>query len=272
MPTAGAEGERLDDVAPERTPESNSTACRRRPPRRQAVERGQAAVGLAPAVVGAVDRRRRRRRSRGGRRRGGRCLQDQRQLGERPQPGRSSQVERVAEHTRPVHDGRRRVVARVAGRAGRGTGGRRSSWPGSARAAEGSCRWPRSRGRQPAIQVSSVTTMPVKPGRLGAVDEALGELAVVGRVELEEAGGGAELRGDGLHRIDGERRGDHRHAGAGAAARAVARSPWPSCAHMPMYADRRHEHRRWAACMPNSSTDRSRLVVPTSIRGIRPHC
>ena len=55
-----------------------------------------------------------------------------------------------------------------------------------------------------------------------------------------------------------------------AAAAAVARSPCPSWAHRPstpMGAMNSGE----GSVIPNSSTDRSRLVAPTNIRGIRPH-
>ena len=56
-----------------------------------------------------------------------------------------------------------------------------------------------------------------------------------------------------------------------AAAAAVARSPCPSWAHRPitpMGAINRGD----GSLIPNSSTDRSRWVAPTNIRGIRPHC
>ena len=56
-----------------------------------------------------------------------------------------------------------------------------------------------------------------------------------------------------------------------AAAAAVARSPCPSWAHRPitpMGAINTGD----GSLIPNSSTDRSRWVAPTNIRGIRPHC
>ena len=80
-------------------------------------------------------------------------------------------------------------------------------------------------------------------GRLGALHQAGGQVAVGRRVELEEAGGVAEFGGDLLHRVRRQRRGDHRHAGAGGRPRrgqvavAVLRAD-------PDHADRRHEHRR----------------------------
>ncbi|PQM44841.1 hypothetical protein C1Y40_05003 [Mycobacterium talmoniae] len=55
-----------------------------------------------------------------------------------------------------------------------------------------------------------------------------------------------------------------------AAARAVARSPWPSWAQIPMTpigARNTGEGSR----IPNNSTDRSRSAAPTNIRGISPH-
>ena len=55
-----------------------------------------------------------------------------------------------------------------------------------------------------------------------------------------------------------------------AAARAVARSPWPSWAQMPMTpigAMKRGDGR----VIPNRSTDRSRSAAPTNMRGMRPH-
>ena len=55
-----------------------------------------------------------------------------------------------------------------------------------------------------------------------------------------------------------------------AAASAVARSPCPSWAHRPitpMGAISSGD----GSFIPNSSTDRSRRVAPTNIRGIRPH-
>ena len=56
-------------------------------------------------------------------------------------------------------------------------------------------------------------------GGLGAVDEAGGQLAVGRRVELEKAWGVAEFGRDVLHRVLGQRRDDHRHAGARRGAR-----------------------------------------------------
>ena len=55
-----------------------------------------------------------------------------------------------------------------------------------------------------------------------------------------------------------------------AAARAVARSPWPSGSHDPDHADGGEHQRAWAAaCRTAPPTDRARRR-PTSIRGIRP--
>ena len=54
-----------------------------------------------------------------------------------------------------------------------------------------------------------------------------------------------------------------------AAARAVARSPWPSCAHRPI-TPIGAMNSGVGSFIPNSSTDRSRRAAPTNIRGISP--
>ena len=72
--------------------------------------------------------------------------------------------------------------------------------------------------------------------------QAGGQLAVGRGVELEKSGGIAELGGDVLQRILGQRRHHHRHAGAGGGSRggqvAVA-----VLGAQPDDADRRHEQR-----------------------------
>ena len=55
-----------------------------------------------------------------------------------------------------------------------------------------------------------------------------------------------------------------------AAARAVARSPWPSWAHSPMTPIGAMNSGD-GKVSPNNSTDRSRCAAPTNMRGIRPH-
>ncbi len=84
---------------------------------------------------------------------------------------------------------------------------------------------------------------PLEAGGLGAAYEALGQLAVVGGVELEEARGVAERRGDVLHRVLHQGRGHHRDAGRGGGCRrrdvAVL-----VVGHHAEHADRRHEDRR----------------------------
>ncbi len=55
-----------------------------------------------------------------------------------------------------------------------------------------------------------------------------------------------------------------------AAARAVARSPWPSWQHSPITPTGAMNSGD-GSVRPNSSTDRSRLVAPTNILGISPH-
>ena len=84
---------------------------------------------------------------------------------------------------------------------------------------------------------------PLEAGGLGATDEALGQLAVVGCVELEEARGVAERRGDVLHRVLHQRRRHHRDAGRGrrCGGRDVAVLV---VGHHAEHADRRHEDRR----------------------------
>ena len=104
----------------------------------------------------------------------------------------------------------------------------------------------------------------LEAGRLGAVHQAGGQVAVGRRVQLEEARGVAELGGDVLHRVGGQRRGDHRDAGAGGRAGggqvavAVLRAQAD-------HADRRHEQRATAAsCRTARRTGRARRRRRTS--------
>ena len=78
---------------------------------------------------------------------------------------------------------------------------------------------------------------------LGPPDEALGQLAVVGRVELEEARGLAQRGADLLHRVLHQRRRDHRHAGRGRG-RGGRDVTVLVVGHHADHADRGHEDRR----------------------------
>ena len=109
----------------------------------------------------------------------------------------------------------------------------------------------------------------LEAGLLGAADQALRQVPVGRGVELEEAGGLAELGGDLLHRVDGERRRDHRHPGAGGGpgGRQVAVPVLRAQADHP---DRGHEQRvRAASCRTARPTGHAR-AAPTSIRGTSP--
>ena len=119
--------------------------------------------------------------------------------------------------------------------------------------------------REPGVQGDDDA---LEAGRLGAGDEARGQVAVLWCVQLEKPWRIAEFGGHLLHRVGGGRR-----AIIGTPVRAeacaVARSPWPSWAHRPMTptgAMRIGE----GSVIPKRSTDRSRSLAPTNIRGIRP--
>ena len=90
--------------------------------------------------------------------------------------------------------------------------------------------------------MSSVTHDPLKAGRLLAMDKTLGNLPVGRRIELEKTGRPAELASDPFQRIDGQRRGHHRHSrlGRGLRDRHVAMSVLSADANDP---DRSHEDR-----------------------------
>ena len=85
----------------------------------------------------------------------------------------------------------------------------------------------------------------LEAGRLGAMHQAGGQLAVGRRVQLEEPGRVAEFGGDVFHRVDGQRRGHHRDPGAGrrAGGGQVAVAVLGA---QPDDADRRHEQRATA--------------------------
>ena len=165
MPTASApERQRLDDVgaAADAGVEQHRQAVGGLDDPGQTVDGGNAAVGLAAAVVGAVDAV--DAAVLGAPRVVGMAdaLDDQRQRRSTTQPGQVVPRQRIAEDrssAAPPPAGSPRGF--VAG--SRGTPGRWCSWPGSGRAGAGSSTCVRSRGRQPGIQVSSVTTMPLNP-------------------------------------------------------------------------------------------------------------
>ena len=101
------------------------------------------------------------------------------------------------------------------------------------------------------------------PGRLGALDEARADLAVVDPVELEPARRAG--LGDLLDRV--RRRAREQQRDAGGRRRPCATPTSASCVRDREHADRREQERRRRAAVPSTSTEMSRAALPVSIRG-----
>ncbi len=272
MPTAVApSASALTMSAPERTPgvEQDRTPGRRLGDAGQAVERGQAAVGLPAAVVGDVD-------AVGARVDGAARVvgvadalehQRQRASASAARPGRPRSADR---RTSSAQSRRRPSGCPPApARAGTGTPGRTCS---SARQRPRSCgkllggqvAWPPAgdpgvQGDHDGLEARSSarrTRLSASSGRSGmyswknpGVSPNPRPPPPSGRLDSVEATIGTP---------------------AAAAASAVARSPCPSWAHSPM-TPIGARNTGVGSRRPNRSTDRSRWLAPTSIRGIRPH-
>ena len=269
MPTAVApRASALTTSAPARTPESNSTGQRRRGLDHvgQAVEGGQAAVGLPAAVVGAVDAVDAGVLGPAGVVGVADALEDQRQVGQRraARPGRPRSA--GCRRSGPVPGPR--PAGRPRGRGQAGAEDRVAEVVGQAVAAQLGEVGGREVARAPAGDpgVEGDDDAPVA-GRLGALDEALGELPV-GRAC--RAGRSRGCRRTRPPRPPAGRRRASRRPSARRCGRRPG--PWPGRRGRPGRtdaddADRATGTAATAASMPNSSTDRSRRAAPTSIRG-----
>jgi hypothetical protein len=238
-----AERERLDHVRPrpDARVEQDRPPARGRHYPREAVERREPAVGLPPAVVGAVDR------VGPGVQGAARvigvadALEDQRQFGERPQPRQVVPGERVAEDARPQCHGRLRVLLwRLAEPGEEDRVGQvvRQAMAAQLREVAGG-EVPRPPAGDPRVERDH------DPGEtrvLRPAHEALREFPVGRRVQLEEPGRVPEPGSHLLQRVDRQRRGDHRHPGAsgGGGRRQVA---VPVLRAQSEHADRREQRR-----------------------------
>ena len=127
----------------------------------------------------------------------------------------------------------------------------------------------RSRGRQPGIQVSSVTTMPLKPAASARCTKLAARSRSVGVYSWKKPGVSPNSAATCFHRVG-------RSSSTRSSARPCARRRAPS----PGRRDRPVQHRAITPTgaiitgdgnvIPNSSTERSRSLAPTNIRGISP--
>ena len=170
------------------------------------------------------------------------ALDDQWQVGQRPQPAKVVPGQRVSEGRDPLQHSALRVFlgrALQAGAEDRIAGVVAQAEPAQlgkvgrgevARAPPGN---PGVEGDDDALEA----------GGFGPLHEAGGQLTILGRVQLEEAGGVTELRGDLFHRVGGQGGNDHGDPGGRGRARggqiavAVLGTDTDD-------ADRSHEHRR----------------------------
>ncbi len=190
-----------------------------------AVDAVDAAVPGAPGVVGVTD-----------------ALDDQRQVGQRPQPTEVVPGQRVSEGRYPLQHGALRVLlgwALQAGAEDRVAGVvAQAKPPQLGKVGRGEVA--RAPSRNPGVQGDDDALV---AGGFGPLNQAGGQVTVLRRVQLEEPGGVAELRGDVFHRIGGQGGNDHRDTGFRGRARGgqVAVAVLSADADDP---DRCHEDRR----------------------------
>ena len=208
----------------------------------QAVDGRYPAVGLAPTVVGAVDAIHAAVPGTARVVRMTDALDDQRQVGERPQPRKVVPRQRIAEYRNPAqHRGLRVFLGSLLqARPEHRVAGVVRQAPAAQLREVRRRQVARSPARHPGIQRDDDALV---SGGLCSRDKAGRQLAVCRRVQLEKAWGIAEFGGNLFERILGQRRNDHRYAGARGGSCGGQITVAVLCAQADD-ADRRHEHRR----------------------------